>query len=143
MCCFSRWRALLKLLPMPARQFVIWTRFLPCSCTSNASPSCVPVQISAQQDGRRPAKAARAFLQAPHESRDHDPALAAKKQSSAKSLTGWLDIMTPGKGDKGSMQMGSRNKHEPPEVRACCIHASISWQKLRTHRQGHLSSCKA
>ena len=66
--------------------------------------------------------------------------LAAKQQSSASSLTGWLDIMTPGKGDKGSMQMGFRNKREPPEVRTCCLHASISWQKLTTHSQGRLSS---
>ena len=61
--------------------------------------------------------AARAVLQAGHESAARSPAALQQQRSSASALRGWLDFMTLGKAAQGAMQMA---KHAPTEVCAHC-----------------------
>ncbi|CAL5223929.1 g6531 [Coccomyxa viridis] len=77
-----------------------------------------PVQqalpATASQATPRPARAARAVLQAGHESAARSPAALQQQRSSGSALRGWLDFMTPGRAAQGAMQMA---KHAPTEVR--------------------------
>ena len=71
------------------------------------------LQATASQATPRPARAARAVLQAGHESAARSPAALQQQRSSGSALRGWLDFMTPGRAAQGAMQMA---KHAPTEV---------------------------